>query len=132
MFEAVAAARRLLDHEDPKIVATAMKMILEFEKVRLRKVRELGHDPWATMFVEVPPTAAPAPEPQPVAPPEPDAESDRPETLLGTPFDRPALCPPAGDAGRLRGVVEPSITSFLPPRLTGSPSCPRPTPTPPS
>lgn len=132
-FEAIAAARRLLDHDDPKVVLAAVRMIFEFEKLRLRMTAKLGRDPLIDVFDEVlspVPVTAAEPEPEPAGTPPADVEP-APQTTPQPHHDRRPPCPPAGGGGRLRGVAEPTLSSFLPPRLTGSsPPCPRPTPIP--
>lgn len=121
-FETVVTLRELLGSNDPKVVLAA-KVILEFEKVR----QKAGGLP----FLDEPAEAVAAP-PAPVAPspPDPVINPRPPEQLRIPPLGHDTLCPPVGGGGTLRGVVEPSISSFLPPRITGSPACPRPTPTP--
>ena len=134
-FAAVVAARTLLAHDDPKVVLAAAKTVFEFEKIRLRAVDKLGHDPLAEQFDAAPQVSDQASEPKPAAVAAAEVEPEtRPQPRPARPMpirDRGPVCPPAGDTARLRGV-KPSISSFLPPKVTGSnTACPLPSPQPP-
>ena len=124
-FDTILALRELLAHDDPKVILAAAKLILEFEKARLRHGKQLRPDE---------PTEEAAPFPEPVAarpePPqvEPDPKLRTPEPLRTPPFDRAPLGSPAADAGRVGGALKPSIASFLPPSMTGDDTATRPTP----
>ena len=116
-FDTILALRELLAHDDPKVILAAAKIILEFEKARLRHGKQLRHDePGEEIaFTPEPPQAEPDTKPRP------------PEPLRVPPFDRTPLGS-AGDGGRVGGALKPSIASFLPPKLTGSATAPCPTP----
>ena len=116
-FDAIQALRELLAHDDPKVILAAAKLILEFEKTRLRQAKQLRHDESAEEVAAQPepPQVEPATKPQP------------PEPLRVPPIDRSPLGSPA-PGGRRRRALPPSITSFLSPTLTGSATASGPTP----
>jgi len=123
-FDTILALRELLAHDDPKVILAAAKLILEFEKARLRHGKQLRRDEPTEEVAFLPEPVAAQPEPPQV---EPDTKPRTPEPLT-PPFDRTPLGSPAADAGRVGGALKPSIASFLPPKLTGTATATRPTP----
>ena len=122
-FDTILALRALLAHDDPKVVLAAAKLILDYEKARLRHGKQLvPSEPAGEVAVAPRPVAAP---PEPHA--EPDADRRPPAPPRLPPFD----CGPLGSAsggGRRGGALQPSIASFLPPSMTGDDTATRPTP----
>ena len=117
-FDTILALRELLAHDDPKVILAAAKLILEFEKARLRHGKQVRPDEQTEEVALFPELVAAQPDPKPRTP----------EPLRVPPFDRTPLGSPAADAGRVGGAFKPSIASFLPPKLTGSATATRPTP----